>query len=117
MALIRLRNEGSDNKLVPPFMLAVKKFLPREKPVCEIQYWKQTVLQLKEHSSGMYSQSTASIAWPRGGTGHARVKGSTGTGPAKPGRRSVGWHQEDSTADLEAAKGKSHSFSSQEKSL
>ena len=117
MAPIRLRNEGSDDILVPPFTLTVKRFLPRENPVCEIQYWKPTVPQSKENSNGMYSQSTASVVWPRGGRGAQGVKGSAGTGPASPGRRSVRWTQGDSTADLEAAKGKSHTFSSQGKSL
>lgn len=66
-------------------MLMVKKFLPHEKPVCETQYWKPTVLQLKEHGSGMDSQSTASIVWPRGGPGRAGVQGSTGQDPPGQG--------------------------------
>ena len=73
------------------------------------------MLQLKENSNVMDSQAQAWQRWPRGGAGRTGVKGSAGTGAIRPLPRSLGWSQEDSTAGLEAAKGKSHTFSSQGK--
>ena len=63
----------------------------------------------------MDSQAQAWQRWPRGGTGRTGVKGSAGTGAIRPLLRSLGWSQEDPTAGLEAANGKSHTFSSQGK--
>lgn len=60
----------------------------------------------------------AAVAQGRGGVHRGEGVGRNrppGTGPVRPLLRSLGWGQEDPTAGLEAAKGKSHTFSSQVK--